>query len=48
MIEIGVKDAKAKIAEGPGVMYEAIHRMMKEKALDEHNFRKAPEFVPLI
>ena len=32
MIEIGVKDAKAKIAEGPGVMYEAIHRMMKEKA----------------
>ena len=48
MIEMGIKDAKAKIAEGPGVMYEAIHRMMQEKAKNQHQFRKASEFIPLI
>ena len=32
MIEIGIKDAKSAIGLGEGVMYEAIHRMMKEKA----------------
>ena len=46
MIEIGIKDAKTKIAEGSGVMAEAIHRMMEEKALNEHDFRKATEFIP--
>lgn len=29
-------------------MYEAIHRMMEEKAQNEHNFRKAPEFIEQI
>ena len=45
MIQIGLDDAKAKIAEGEGVYAEAVHRMFEEMKHDRHNFRKPEEIV---
>lgn len=39
MIEIGLADAKAKIAEGEGVFAEAISRSIKEKNKNPKKFK---------